>query len=139
MTTTAAPAAGSATRVLRVLVVDDDAMNLRIAARLLRELGHTGALVTDGNKALAILEQQTFDLMLLDVLMPGLDGLSTLQAVRKREQIRPGQRRLPVLMVSGHDSADTQQHFRSAGADGFVAKPLSSAVLKSEVARLVPR
>lgn len=61
MTTTAAPAAGSATRVLRVLVVDDDAMNLRIAARLLRELGHTGALVTDGNKALTILEQQTFD------------------------------------------------------------------------------
>lgn len=135
MTTTAAPAAGSATRVLRVLVVDDDAMNLRIAARLLRELGHTGALVTDGNKALAILEQQSFDLMLLDVLMPQLDGLSTLKAVRQREQAR----RLPVLMVSGHDSADTQQHFRSAGADGFVTKPLSSAVLKAEVARLVPR
>ena len=135
MTTTAAPAAGSTTRTLRVLVVDDDAMNLRIAARLLRELGHTGALVTDGNKALAILEQQSFDLMLLDVLMPQLDGLSTLKAVRQREQAR----RLPVLMVSGHDSADTQQHFRSAGADGFVTKPLSSAVLKAEVARLVPR
>ena len=138
MTTTAPPAAGSAKRTLRVLVVDDDAMNLRIAARLLRELGHTGALVTDGNKALAILEQQSFDLMLLDVLMPQLDGLSTLKAVRQREQARRLPR-LPVLMVSGHDSADTQQHFRSAGADGFVTKPLSSAVLKAEVARLVPR
>ena len=84
-------------RPLRLLVTDDDPIQLRAAARLLKALGHTGALATQGQIALDLLERQTFDLMLLDLRMPVLDGLETL------ERLRPLHPKLPVVLVSGDD------------------------------------
>lgn len=114
----------------RVLVVDDDAMNLRFAARLLRELGYSGALASDGHKALRLVDEQSFDLVLLDINMPGMNGQDTLKALRAR----PG-KRLPVLMVSGHDDDDTRRHFSALGADGLLVKPLEAAPLRQAIAR----
>ncbi len=116
---------------LQVLVADDDAINLRIAARLLRELGHHGALVSDGAKALRLLDERRFDLLLLDLNMPGFSGQDTLAALRRREGRG---RRLPVLIVSGHDDAGTRAHFLAAGADGFLAKPLEPQALAAALA-----
>lgn len=121
---------------LRVLVADDDPLNLRVAARLLRDLGHGGAMVTDGAKALNALAQQTFDLVLLDVQMPELDGYATLLAIRAAD--RPG-RRLPVIMVSGEGGEATQQHFLAAGADGFLVKPLSVDRLAGALSSVLQR
>ncbi len=123
-------------RGLRVLVADDDPLNLRMTARLLRDLGHGGAMVTDGAKALKALEQQTFDLVLLDVQMPELDGYATLRAIRARDL--PG-RKLPVLMVSGESCDEIQQRFFAAGANGFLVKPLSVHTLAEALSRAVPR
>jgi len=114
----------------RVLVVDDDAMNLRFAARLLRDLGYSGALATDGHKALRLIDEQPFDLVLLDINMPGMNGQDTLKALRAR----PG-KRLPVLMVSGHDDEATRRHFLDLGADGLLVKPLAAAPLRQAIAR----
>lgn len=114
----------------RVLVVDDDAMNLRFAARLLRELGYSGALATDGHKALRLMDEQSFDLVLLDINMPGMSGQDMLKALRAR----PG-KRLPVLMVSGHDDEETRRHFIDLGADGLLVKPLAAAPLRQAIAR----
>jgi CheY-like chemotaxis protein len=114
----------------RVLVVDDDAMNLRFAARLLRELGYSGALANDGEKALRLIDEQSFDLVLLDINMPGMNGQDTLKALRAR----PG-KRLPVLMVTGHGDDDTRRHFSSLGADGLLVKPLAAAPLRQAIAR----
>lgn len=120
---------------LRVLVVDDDAVNLRIAARLLRSLGHGGAMATQGEKALELLTQQSFDLMLLDINMPnGLSGLDTLTQLCRQEN--PGSPRLPVLMVSGQHDATTQAFFAQAGADGFLTKPLDATALADALERL---
>lgn len=113
----------------RVLVVDDDAMNRRFAARLLRELGYSGALANDGHTALRLIDEQAFDLVLLDINMPGMNGQDTLMALRAR----PG-RRLPVLMVSGHGDDDTRRHFSALGADGFLVKPLAAAPLRLAIA-----
>jgi CheY-like chemotaxis protein len=114
----------------RVLVVDDDAMNLRFAARLLRELGHSGALASDGRKALRLIDEQPFDLVLLDINMPGMNGQDTLKALRAR----PG-KRLPVLMVSGLGDDDTRRHFSALGADGLLVKPLEAVPLSQAIAR----
>lgn len=122
--------------VLRVLVVDDDALNLRIAARLLRDLGHSGALAGDGEKALQLVQQQPFDLMLLDINMPKLSGEDTLRALRAQER-RTGEQRLPVLMVSGHHGEETRRHFLDLGANGFLEKPLALVTLQAELAQLV--
>lgn len=121
---------------LQVLVVDDDPINLRIAARLLRSLGHHGALVNDGAKALRLLARQHFDVLLLDVNMPGLNGQEVLAALRPRDAAG---RRVPVLMVSGHADASTQAHYLAAGADGFLGKPLDQAGLAAALDRLAAR
>jgi len=117
-------------RPLRVLVADDDPLNLRVAARLLRALGHSGSLVTDGQKALLLLGQQPFDLLLLDISMPQLDGLDVLKMLRASTSDRA---RLPVLMVSGHTDDATREHFLAAGADGFLCKPLSAEALQAAI------
>lgn len=120
---------------LRVLVVDDDALNLRIAARLLRDLGHSGALAADGEKALQLAQQQPFDLMLLDINMPKLSGEDTLRALRAQER-RAGGKRLPVLMVSGHNGEQTRRHFLDLGASGFLEKPLDLPALQAALTQL---
>jgi CheY-like chemotaxis protein len=101
---------------------------------LLRELGYGGALATDGYKALRALDEQSFDLILLDINMPGMNGQDTLAALRSR----PG-KRIPVLMVSGYDDGAIRRHFDALGADGFLAKPLTPDSLKQAIAPLARR
>lgn len=125
-----------ADRSLRVLVADDNTINLRVATRVLRDMGHSGVLVTDGDKALKAMEQQRFDLVLLDVTMPNRDGLSTLAEIRLRE--KRGQTRTTVIMVTAHDLPSDRQRMLSAGADGYVAKPLDADPLRAELRRLFP-
>lgn len=120
---------------LHVLVVDNDVLNLRIAARLLRDLGHSGALAGDGEKALQLSQQRQFDLMLLDINMPKLSGEETLRALRAQER-RDGGKQLPVLMVSGHNGEETRRHFLALGACGLLEKPLSLAALQAELTQL---
>lgn len=124
-----------ASRALRILVADDNPVNLRVAARVLREMGHSGVLVTDGEKALKALEAQAFDVALMDVTMPQLDGVSTVAEMRKRE--KQGARRTPVIMVTAFDLPSDRARFMIAGADGYLAKPLERAALEAELRRVL--
>ncbi|MBA4343064.1 MAG: hypothetical protein C0423_13065 [Methylibium sp.] len=124
-----------AARALRVLVADDMPLNLRAAAALLKALGHGGALVTDGQKALDALAQQAFDLVLLDVSMPGLSGLDVLREIRAGKT--RGGPRLPVIIVSGHDLPEDRDNFLAAGADGVLNKPLQRDSLAAEMQRVL--
>ncbi len=121
-------------RPLRVLVTDDDPIQLRIAARLLRELGHSGALANNGQIALDMLERMPFDLMLLDLNMPVYDGLATLAGLRQRRE--RGQATLPVILVSGNDLADNWAYYRDAGASAYLVKPLDIKDLAAALQRL---
>lgn len=115
------------TRSLRVLVTDDDPIQLRIAARLLRELGHSGALANNGQIALDMIDRLPFDLLLLDLNMPVLDGLGTLAGLRERRA--QGKAAPPVILISGNDLAPSWPYYRDAGAAGFVVKPLDTESL----------
>lgn len=129
------PTTAPASRALRVLVADDMPLNLRAAAALLKALGHGGALVTDGQKALDALTQQAFDLVLLDVSMPGLSGLDVLREIRAGKT--RGGPSLPVIIVSGHDLPEDRDHFLEAGADGVLNKPLQRDALAAEMQRVL--
>ncbi|MFN3956371.1 MAG: response regulator [Tepidimonas ignava] len=124
----------TAMRPLRVLVADDNPLNLRLAARLLRDMGHSGVLVTDGHKALEALQAQRFDVVLMDVTMPGMDGTEALALLRQREA---GLRYTPVIMVTAYDMPEDRRRLLEAGADGYVAKPLDGQRLAAELARVV--
>jgi CheY-like chemotaxis protein len=126
-----------ASKPLRVLVADDNPVNLRVATRVLRDMGHSGVLVTDGEKALKALEAQSFDVALMDVTMPQLDGVSAVAEMRKREM--QGARRTPVIMVTAFDMPSDRARFLAAGADGYLAKPLERTALEAELQRVLGR
>lgn len=123
-------------RPLRVLVADDNPLNLRLATRILRDMGHSGVLVGDGHKALEALRAQTFDLVLMDVTMPGMDGVGALRELRAREAAS-AQRRTPVIMVTAYDLPEDRRRLLDAGADGYVAKPLDAERLAAEIRRVL--
>jgi two-component system sensor histidine kinase/response regulator len=119
---------------MHVLVAEDNAINQMMATRVLHRLGHTGVVVGDGAQALRCSEQVKFDLVLMDVMMPNMDGLEALAALREREQRRGGPR-LPVFMATSHDLPGDRERLLLAGADGYVAKPISAEALQSEIER----
>jgi two-component system, sensor histidine kinase and response regulator len=123
-------------RALKVLVAEDNIINQRIAVEMLHALGHTGVVVGDGVIALKCLAKLTFDVVLMDVMMPHMDGLAALAAIRAKEQTQGAH--LPIIMVTAHTEPGEAARFRRAGADGYVPKPLDQDVLKAELHRLFP-
>lgn len=111
-----------------VLVVDDVAMNRRLLATLLAQDGHEAVTAASGPEALALLERRRFDLVLMDLHMPGMDGIAALAIIRARH---PG---LPVLAVTADLSATAEAACGLAGFDGVLAKPLEWARLRRVVA-----
>lgn len=121
-------------RSLRVLVADDDPIQLRLAARILRELGHSGALANNGQIALDMMGRLPFDLLLLDLSMPVLDGLGTLAGLRERRA--RGESTVPVILVSGNDLSSQWPFYREAGASAYLTKPLDAIALSEAIQRL---
>ncbi len=122
-------------RPLHVLLAEDHPTNPKLATLMLNKMGHTVVLAEDGGAALRALAEQRFDLVLLDVMMPGMDGLSALTELRRLEA--NSGTRTPVLMVTAHAMTGDRERFLAAGADGYVSKPISAAALAAEVVRVV--
>jgi len=112
-----------------VLVVDDDPLNRIVLTRLLERDGHATRTAVDGHEALAVLAQQPFDAVLLDVVMPGLDGIGVLEAIRADGRLEE----LPVIMVSALDESAPIVRCLDSGAWDFVTKPFDPAVLRAKV------
>lgn len=119
---------------LHVLIADDQPINLRVAAQVLRNLGHGGVAVKDGAQALQAWRQHSFDLLLLDVVMPELDGVSVLREVRANE--RGGPHRTPVILVTGNDLPEDAESYVREGADAVLVKPLEAGKLQIALSRL---
>ena len=109
-------------RKLRVMLVEDNAVNQTLAVRLLEKHGHRVTAVGDGRKALATLGQDKFDLVLMDVQMPEMDGFEATAAIREKEQCAGGH--LPIIAMTAHAMMGDRQQCLSAGMDGYVSKPI---------------
>lgn len=122
---------------LRVLVAEDNAVNRQVMRRLLERAGHDVVLAVDGREALEVWQDHPLDLVLMDLQMPGLDGLQALRMIREREALT-GRARTPVAAVTAHASRDDRERCLAAGADHYVPKPFPPGVLEhllAEVAR----
>lgn len=113
----------------RLLVVDDDAQNLELLRRHLERQGYAVRSADGGEAALSAAREAAPDLILLDVVMPGLDGYETLRRLKTDERLC----RVPVIMLSGLDHADTVVRCLEAGADDHVPKPVEPAILGARV------
>ena len=119
----------------RVLVVDDNEVNLMIAGELLSQAGLQVETAENGAQALEWVQRGDFDLVFMDVHMPGMDGLETVRRWRAME----GSTRTPVIALTANVLEQTRQECMSAGMDDFVAKPVAKAVLAAVVARWLPQ
>lgn len=126
--------ADASTPPMRVLVADDEPLIQQVVVMVLRRLGYGGVVVPNGQEALRALAQQRFDVMLLDVSMPVLDGGETLRTLRQLE--REGRPRTPVIMMSGHDLPEDRTRYLGSGADAYLVKPLDTDELATALQRV---
>lgn len=121
-------------RPLRILVAEDNPVNQRVAARMLEQLGHEPTIVENGARALEVLGDSPFDLILMDVQMPIMDGFEAVARVRGREQ-RLGCPYTPVVALTAHALAGDRERCLAAGFDDYVAKPFRIRELADAIAR----
>jgi CheY-like chemotaxis protein len=119
---------------LRVLVAEDNPVNQRVAVRMLEKRGYQVHLAANGREALAALDRHAFDVVLMDVQMPELNGFQATAAIREREQ--DCQRRLPVIAMTAHAMKGDQERCLAAGMDGYLSKPIRAADLYETIERL---
>jgi len=109
-----------------IMVVDDDQEMLRILKRTLELEGYDVAIAADGSSALALLEEWKPDLVILDIIMPGMDGFQVLDLIRQRSSI-------PVIMLTARREVTTLHDALALGADDYVRKPFATRELVARV------
>jgi adenylate cyclase len=132
------PAAGyllPAAQPGRILVVDDNAFNREVLVRRLERQGHTVAEAVNGRDALEKLAAEHFDLVLLDILMPEMDGLEALARLKADVKLR----HLPVIMISALSDIDRVAHCLQVGADDYLPRPYNATILRARVDALLER
>jgi two-component system sensor histidine kinase/response regulator len=107
---------------LRILLAEDNVINQRLAVRLLEKQGHHVTVAENGKKALEALDRESFDLLLMDVQMPELDGFKTTCLIREKE--KNSGRRLPIIALTAHAMKGDEERCLAAGMDGYLAKPI---------------
>lgn len=117
---------------LRILYAEDDVMTQMLLQALAEDLGHKVSLVGDGAAALIRLVGEPFDLLLIDMQMPVLDGLSATRELRRREAAS-GAPRLPVIMLTANTTPEDVAAAIAAGVDRHVGKPITSQRLKQAI------
>jgi CheY-like chemotaxis protein len=122
---------------LRVLVAEDNPINQKVVLMLLERLGVHADLVGDGQQAVERTARDHYDVVLMDVQMPVLDGLAATRAIRDRERAT-GADRLPIIALTARAMAEDSTQCTEAGMDGFVTKPIDRSLLVREITGLVP-
>jgi len=109
---------------IRVLLAEDNIVNQALTSRLLEKRGHDVTVVGNGKQALSALEKQTFDLILMDVQMPEMDGFEATAAIRGRERVTGGH--IPIIAMTAHAMKGDKERCLAAGMDAYLSKPARS-------------
>jgi two-component system sensor histidine kinase/response regulator len=111
----------------RVLVADDDSVSRKITVLMLEKRGYSVSAVENGRKVLAVLEESRFDIVLMDILMPELDGFETTKLIRDREKLTG--EHIAILAMTAQAQRGDEQRCLAAGMDGYLSKPIEMAKL----------
>ena len=112
-----------------ILIADDDSISRKVLRRLLEQDGHEVRTATDGHEALQLFADEACDVVLLDILMPELDGISVLEQLKGM----PGGEHIPVIMVSALDETESVVRCIEIGADDYLTKPFNPVILRARI------
>jgi signal transduction histidine kinase/CheY-like chemotaxis protein len=129
------PASPAALAGLRILLVEDNLVNQRVALAVLRKLGLTPELAVNGLEACAAAAERTFDLILMDCQMPEMDGFEATRRIRGQEG---GARHVPILAMTANAMSGDRERCLEAGMDDYLAKPIAILDLKEALMRWLP-
>jgi CheY-like chemotaxis protein len=119
---------------LRILLAEDNAVNQLLASRMLEKRGHHVVIVGNGQAALEQLEFETFDLILMDIQMPGIDGFEATARIRRMEATTGTH--LPIVAMTAHAMEGDRERCLAAGMDGYIAKPIRAEDLVDAIEKL---
>ena len=120
---------------VKIMAVDDNSANLQLVGELLTGLGAEVALAASGREALELWDENSFDLVFMDIQMPGMDGIETTQRIRGKE--RQGQH-TPIVALTAHALAEQKSQLLMAGLDDYLSKPVSEEQLAQMIKRRLP-
>jgi signal transduction histidine kinase/CheY-like chemotaxis protein len=123
-------------RPMRILLAEDSAVNRLVAVRILEKRGHTVVVAVDGREAVVALEREPFDVILMDVQMPELDGLEATALIRKAEAGTG--RHVPIVALTAHAMREDRERCLNAGMDEYLAKPFNAGDLFDTIERMLP-
>jgi signal transduction histidine kinase/ActR/RegA family two-component response regulator len=121
---------------LKILLAEDNRVNQVLATRLLEKRGHTVLVAETGRAVLDAVERQAFDLVLMDVQMPNMDGLAATAAIRQRE--KADGTHIPIIAMTAHAMAGDEERFLRAGMDSYLAKPIRAEQLLATIESVYP-
>lgn len=133
----AEPASEPAQQSYRILLAEDSLVNQKLAAALLKQAGHDVQIANNGQEAVLAVTEGEFDLVLMDMLMPELDGISATAAIRAHEQ-QTGNR-IPIIAMTAHTSQEAGEQCLAAGMDDFLSKPVRPAELYEIIQKVCGR
>ena len=122
-------------RPLRILLAEDNLVNQKFTLRALEKRGHTVVVANNGLEAVAAHRQDHFDVVIMDVQMPEMDGFAATQAIREAEKVTGGHQ--PIIALTAHAMKGDEERCLRAGMDAYVSKPIQTQALLEVIARLV--
>jgi PAS domain S-box-containing protein len=120
----------------RILLAEDNPVNQLLVVKMLEKLGHQASVVANGREAVEMLREHDFDIVLMDVQMPELDGLQATARIREEEQ--GTDRHLPIVALTAHAMKSDREQCIAAGMDGYLSKPVTLAKLNEAIQLLLP-
>ena len=119
---------------MRILFVEDDAVNRLVLKAMVEKAGSTLYEAEDALRGLDMIEHDTYDLILMDLRMPGMDGMTAIRKIRERGDEKA---KLPIIVVTADSAPDIRANCIAGGADDFIMKPVTMAILFDTIAKVM--
>ena len=131
------PGLPETTTGLQILLTEDNPVNQTVATRTLQKMGHSVVVANNGKEALSLIATRAFDVVLMDVQMPEMDGLTATRIIREQE--KTSGHHLPIIAMTAHAMKGDQEQCLAAGMDDYISKPINSDDLRDVILRTVRR
>ncbi len=122
---------------LRVLLVEDSSISQKLIHELLSGEGHSVIFANGGRKAVQVLKKEKYDLVLMDLNIPEMDGFKTAEAIRENEKETGG--RIPIIAITSLSGPNVKEECMDAGMDGYISKPVDKAELLNKIESFFPQ